>query len=70
MQAGSLVTLVTLALSASLGTGLAQAQGADVHWSVIIGASAGAPVYSQSVLVHLQQAPIYLPAAVPVPQGY
>lgn len=46
-----------LALAGTLAAGLAQARGADVQWSVTIGAPIGVPVYTQ---------PVYQPAPVVV----
>lgn len=48
-----------LALAASLGTGLAQARGGDVQWSVTIGAPFGLPVYAQPYPVYTQPYPVY-----------
>jgi len=61
----SIKTLIVAAaaLAATLGAGLAQARsGADVNWSVTIGAPApvyAAPVYSAPYPVYRQPAPAY-----------
>ena len=52
--------VTTAALTATLGTGLAQAnQGADVQWSVTIGAPGVVPAYSAPYPVYRQPAPVY-----------
>jgi hypothetical protein len=59
------------ALTATLGAGLAQAHGgADVQWSVTIGAPVGvaAPVYAAPYPVYRQPAPAY-PAYRAYPSG-
>ncbi len=61
MNIKSLVAAIA-ALTATLGTGLAQARGgADVQWSVTVGAPvmAPAPVYVAPYPVYRQPAPVY-----------
>ncbi|WP_051241928.1 hypothetical protein [Azohydromonas australica] len=64
------IALVAMALFGSLGAGLAQAQGADVQWSVTIGAPVGVPVYNQGAPVHGSPMPATRPVPVRMPQGY
>jgi len=53
--------VVAAALAATLGgVGVAQARGgADVQWSVTIGAPVGVPVYAAPYPVYRQPAPVY-----------
>jgi hypothetical protein len=64
------ITLVALAVFGSLAAGLAQAQGADVQWSVTIGSSTGVPVYDAPVPVHAVPMPAARPAPVYLPHRY
>lgn len=64
------ITLVAVALFGSLGAGLAQAQGADLQWSVTIGSPVGVPVYIQGAPVHGSPMPAAHPVPMRMPQGY
>ena len=64
------ITLVALALFGSLGTGLVQAQGTDVQWSVTISSPVGVPVYNQEAPVYRSPMPAARPVPVRMPQGY
>jgi hypothetical protein len=71
--------LLFAALCLSGATGMAQARGADVQWSVTLGSPIyAAPIYAAPAASYVRPAPVYVqpvpvwgpPARVYVPQGY
>ena len=73
MSKSKVLIAAALALTGTLGAGMAQARGGDdVQWSVTIGAPAyGGQVYARPAPVYVQPAPVYVePAPVYGHRGY
>lgn len=64
MSKSKILIAAALALTGTLGAGMAQAHSRDdIQWSVTIGAPAYGPVYARPAPVYVQPAPVYVAPA-------